>query len=99
MFNGPENLDHHFARRSAVRGKRLPNIARNLGKAQSELKKGLAEGAAEAKKKTKLQKPTANNSLIQSRRFSLSSRAHHSIVRVSRLAHISSDLNQILSRP
>ena len=31
-------------------GKRLPNIARNLGKAQSELKKGLAEGAAEAKK-------------------------------------------------
>ena len=31
-------------------GKRLPGIARNLGKAQSELKKGLAEGAAEAKK-------------------------------------------------
>ncbi len=31
-------------------GSRLPKIARNLGKAQSELKKGLAEGAAEAKK-------------------------------------------------
>ncbi len=31
-------------------GSRLPKIARNLGKDQSELKKGLAEGAAEAKK-------------------------------------------------
>ena len=31
-------------------GSRLPKIARNLGKAQSELKKGLAEGAANAQK-------------------------------------------------
>ncbi len=31
-------------------GSRLPKIARNLGKAQSELKKGLAEGIAESKK-------------------------------------------------
>ena len=29
-------------------GSQLPKVARNLGKAQSELKKGLAEGAAEA---------------------------------------------------
>ncbi len=31
-------------------GSRLPKLARNLGKAQSELKKGLAEGIAESKK-------------------------------------------------
>ena len=31
-------------------GSLLPKIARNLGKAQSELKKGLAEGAADAQK-------------------------------------------------
>lgn len=29
-------------------GSQLPKVARNLGKAQRELKKGLAEGAAEA---------------------------------------------------
>ena len=29
-------------------GSQLPKVARNLGKAQNELKKGLAEGAAEA---------------------------------------------------
>lgn len=29
-------------------GAQLPKMARNLGKAQQELKKGLAEGAAEA---------------------------------------------------
>ena len=31
-------------------GKRLPGIARNLGKAQSELKKGLAEGLSDSQK-------------------------------------------------
>lgn len=31
-------------------GSRLPKIARNLGRAQAELKKGLADGAAEANK-------------------------------------------------
>ena len=31
-------------------GSRLPKIARNLGRAQGELRKGLAEGNAEAKK-------------------------------------------------
>lgn len=30
-------------------GSRLPKIARNLGRAQGELRKGLAEGNAEAK--------------------------------------------------
>ena len=34
-------------------GSRLPKIARNLGKAQAELKKGLAEGNAEANKDSK----------------------------------------------
>jgi len=29
-------------------GSQLPKMARNLGRAQSELKKGLADGAAEA---------------------------------------------------
>ncbi len=29
-------------------GSQLPKVARNLGKSQNELKKGLAEGAAEA---------------------------------------------------
>ena len=31
-------------------GSQLPKMARNLGRAQSELKKGLADGAAEAAK-------------------------------------------------
>ena len=31
-------------------GSRLPKIARNLGRAQGELRKGLAEGNAEAKR-------------------------------------------------
>lgn len=30
-------------------GSQLPKLAKNLGKAQSEFKKGLADGAAEAK--------------------------------------------------
>ena len=34
-------------------GSRLPKIARNLGRAQAELKKGLAEGNAEAAKDAK----------------------------------------------
>jgi Sec-independent protein translocase protein TatA len=34
-------------------GARLPKIARNLGRAQAELKKGLAEGNAEANKDSK----------------------------------------------
>jgi sec-independent protein translocase protein TatA len=34
-------------------GSRLPKIARNLGRAQSELKKGLAEGNAESNKDAK----------------------------------------------
>ena len=75
MFNGPEIWIIILLVVVLFGGKRLPNIARNLGKAQSELKKGLAEGAAEAKK-DETPKPTANNSIIQSRRFLLSSRAH-----------------------
>ena len=50
MFNGPEIWIIIVLVVVLFGGKRLPNIARNLGKAQSELKKGLAEGAAEAKK-------------------------------------------------
>ena len=50
MFNGPEIWIIILLVLVLFGGKRLPNIARNLGKAQSELKKGLAEGAAEAKK-------------------------------------------------
>ena len=50
MFNGPEVWIIILLVVVLFGGKRLPNIARNLGKAQSELKKGLAEGAAEAKK-------------------------------------------------
>lgn len=34
-------------------GSRLPKIARNLGRAQGELKKGLAEGNAEVSKDAK----------------------------------------------
>lgn len=34
-------------------GSRLPKIARNLGRAQGELKKGLSEGNAEANKDAK----------------------------------------------
>ena len=34
-------------------GSRLPKIARNLGRAQGELKKGLAEGNAEVSKDSK----------------------------------------------
>ncbi|MEY3575647.1 MAG: hypothetical protein RLZZ88_790 [Actinomycetota bacterium] len=34
-------------------GSRLPKIARNLGRAQGELKKGLAEGNADVKNESK----------------------------------------------
>ncbi len=50
MFNGPEIWIIILLVVVLFGGKRRPNIARILGKAQSELKKGLAEGAAEAKK-------------------------------------------------
>ena len=36
-----------------VFGSRLPKIARNLGRAQGELKKGLSEGNAEVNKDVK----------------------------------------------
>ncbi|MFM8943622.1 MAG: twin-arginine translocase TatA/TatE family subunit [Acidimicrobiaceae bacterium] len=50
MFNGPEIWIIILLVVVLFGGSRLPKIARNLGKAQSELKKGLAEGAAESKK-------------------------------------------------
>lgn len=43
-------------------GSRLPKIARNLGRAQGELKKGLAEGNADVNKDAKPEaKPEGNN--------------------------------------
>ncbi|MFM9123406.1 MAG: twin-arginine translocase TatA/TatE family subunit [Actinomycetota bacterium] len=50
MFNGPEIWIIVRLVVVLFGGSRLPKIARNLGKAQSELKKGLAEGLAESKK-------------------------------------------------
>lgn len=50
MFNGPEIWIIILLVVVLFGGSRLPKIARNLGKAQSELKKGLAEGIADAKK-------------------------------------------------
>ena len=50
MFNGPEIWIIILLVVVLFGGSRLPKIARNLGKAQSELKKGLADGAAELKK-------------------------------------------------
>lgn len=50
MFNGPEIWIIVLLVVVLFGGSRLPKIARNLGKAQSELKKGLAEGLAESKK-------------------------------------------------
>lgn len=50
MFNGPEIWIIVLLVVVLFGGSRLPKIARNLGKAQSELKKGLAEGIADAKK-------------------------------------------------
>ena len=50
MFNGPEIWIIILLVVVLFGGKRLPNIARNLGKAQSELKKGLAEGLSDSQK-------------------------------------------------
>ncbi|MFM7828241.1 MAG: twin-arginine translocase TatA/TatE family subunit [Actinomycetota bacterium] len=50
MFNGPEIWIIVLLVVVLFGGSRLPKIARNLGRAQSELKKGLAEGLAESKK-------------------------------------------------
>ncbi len=50
MFNGPEIWIIILLVVVLFGGSRLPKIARNLGKAQSELKKGLSEGIAESKK-------------------------------------------------
>jgi Sec-independent protein translocase protein TatA len=41
-------------------GSRLPKIARNLGRAQGELKKGLSEGNAEVSKDAKPDSGTAS---------------------------------------
>ena len=49
MFNGPEIWIIVLLVVVLFGGSRLPKIARNLGKAQSELKKGLAEGIADSK--------------------------------------------------
>jgi sec-independent protein translocase protein TatA len=43
-------------------GSRLPKIARNLGRAQGELRKGLAEGNAEAKKAEGAKNDASNDS-------------------------------------
>ena len=50
MFNGPEIWIIILLVVVLFGGSRLPKIARNLGKAQRELKKGLAEGIADSKK-------------------------------------------------
>ena len=50
MFNGPEIWIIVLLVVVLFGGSRLPKIARNLGKAQSELKKGLAEGLSDAQK-------------------------------------------------
>ena len=50
MFNGPEIWIIILLVVVLFGGSRLAKIAGSLGKAQSELKKGLAEGIAESKK-------------------------------------------------
>ena len=50
MFNGPEIWIIILLVVVLFGGSRLPKIDLNLGKAQSELKKGLAEGIADSKK-------------------------------------------------
>ena len=50
MFNGPEIWIIVLIVVVLFGGSRLPKIARNLGKAQSELKKGLAEGLSDSQK-------------------------------------------------
>ncbi len=43
-----------------VGGSQLPKIARNLGRAQGELKKGLAEGAKQAAEADEMRKTTTD---------------------------------------
>ncbi len=50
MFNGPEIWIIVLLVVVLFGGSRLPKIAHNLGKAQSELKKGLAEGLSDSQK-------------------------------------------------
>jgi len=50
MFNGPEIWIIVLLVVVLFGGSRLPKIARNLGKAQSELKKGIAEGLSDSQK-------------------------------------------------
>ena len=50
MFNGPEIWIIVLLVVVLFGGSRLPKIARNLGKAQSELKQGLAEGLSDSQK-------------------------------------------------
>jgi len=50
MFNGPEIWIIVLLVVVLFGGSRLPKIARNLGKAQSELKKGLPEGLSDSQK-------------------------------------------------
>lgn len=50
MFNGPEIWIIILLVVVLFGGSRLPKIARNLGRAQGELKRGLAEGNAAAQK-------------------------------------------------
>ena len=38
-------------------GKKIPELARSLGKAKGEFKKGLAEGEAEESEKAKVEEP------------------------------------------
>ena len=49
MFSGPEIWIIILLVVVLFGGSRLPKIARNLGRAQGELKRGLAEGNASAK--------------------------------------------------
>ena len=50
MFNGPEIWIIVLLVVVLFGGSRLPKIARNVGKAQSELNKGLAEGLSDSQK-------------------------------------------------
>ena len=57
MFNGPEIWIIILLVVVLFGGSRLPKIARNLGKAQSELKK-VSPKVLLSQRRTKLQKPT-----------------------------------------
>jgi sec-independent protein translocase protein TatA len=65
MFNGPEIWIIILLVVVLFGGSRLPKIARNLGKAQSELKKGLAEGVKEGRNsKNRLQLVLASRQIV-----------------------------------